>query len=412
MTIGATDSLAFYTKHDVKRAGTVQSYSKNPKKDRPVCTYCGYGGHVVDKCYKLQGYPPGYMLKQKSGPSNQVGYNCHSNNVVANQIFGSIPNQSHGNVEDFMQTLSSDQCQHLISVLSAHLTTAKVEDEGNNADHVSGTCLSVSISPIVNSPEHWVLDLGATSLVCFRRACFQTLKAVQNAYITLSNHARIPVHFVGSVKLTPDLVLEDVLFVPQFKINLLSISALTRNSSMSIRFLIDHCDIQDLYSFKMIGNGKKIGGLYILDATHSEMKIQCNSSKPVCISGPIVVNNVNSYTWHNRLDHLSFKRLEYLKDQLHFKNDIKNVDVPCSICPLAKQRRLSFVSHNHLSPNAFDLIHGDIWGPYRSPTRDGHRYFLTLVYDCTRFTWVYLLKQKSNVFDIIPKFFNLIETQF
>lgn len=183
-----------------------------------------------------------------------------------------------------------------MSVLSAHLITTKVEDEGNNANHVSSTCLSVSITPIVNSPEHWVLDSGATSHVCFRRACFQTLKAVEDAYITLPNHARIPVHFVGSVKLTPNLVLEDVLFVPQFKINLLSISALTRNPYMSIRFLTDHCDIQDLYSLKMIGRGKRIGGLYIFDATRSEMKIQCNSSKSVCIFGPIVVHNVNSYT--------------------------------------------------------------------------------------------------------------------
>ena len=46
------------------------------------------------------------------------------------------------------------------------------------------------------------------------------------------------------------------------------------------------------------------------------------------------------------------------------------------------------------------------------PDQSGHRYFLTLVDDCTRFTWLYLLKQKSNVSHVIPRFFNMISTQF
>ena len=42
----------------------------------------------------------------------------------------------------------------------------------------------------------------------------------------------------------------------------------------------------------------------------------------------------------------------------------------------------------------------------------GYRYFLTIVDDCTRFTWVYLLKQKSDVVVAIPQFFNMVTTQF
>ena len=49
----------------------------NFKKERPVCTYCGFTGHIADKCYKLHGYPPGY--KPKGG-----------NKAMANQIIGSF----------------------------------------------------------------------------------------------------------------------------------------------------------------------------------------------------------------------------------------------------------------------------------------------------------------------------------
>ena len=68
----------------------------------------------------------------------------------------------------------------------------------------------------------------------------------------------------------------------------------------------------------------------------------------------------------------------------------------CEICPLAKHKRLPFPFHNHVSEFPFDLIHCDIWGPYVVPTIAGHKYFLTIFNDCTRSTWVYLMKFKSE----------------
>lgn len=59
---------------------------------------------------------------------------------------------------------------------------------------------------------------------------------------------------------------------------------------------------------------------------------------------------------------------------------------PCYICPLAKQRKLSFVSHNNMSSSPFDLIHCDIWGPYLEMAYLGYRFFVTLFDDCTCFT--------------------------
>lgn len=35
-----------------------------------------------------------------------------------------------------------------------------------------------------------------------------------------------------------------------------------------------------------------------------------------------------------------------------------------------------------------------------------------MVDDCSRFTWVYLLRNKSDAANVIPKFFNMVATQF
>lgn len=43
---------------------------------------------------------------------------------------------------------------------------------------------------------------------------------------------------------------------------------------------------------------------------------------------------------------------------------------------------------------------------------DGYKYFLTVVDDASRFTWVFLLKQKSDVQQVFPDFCTMIATQF
>jgi hypothetical protein len=44
-----------------------------PRKDSPICSHCGYKGHVAEKCYKLHGYPPGFQRKPRNAPAaNQV----------------------------------------------------------------------------------------------------------------------------------------------------------------------------------------------------------------------------------------------------------------------------------------------------------------------------------------------------
>ena len=49
-------------------------------------------------------------------------------------------------------------------------------------------------------------------------------------------------------------------------------------------------------------------------------------------------------------------------------------------------------------------IHSDVWGPAKVPSFSGSRYFVTFIDDCTRMTWVAVLKKKSEVFEKIVDF--------
>ena len=79
---------------------------------------------------------------------------------------------------------------------------------------------------------------------------------------------------------------------------------------------------------------------------------------------------------------------------------------------MAKQKHLPFPFNNNLSNFAFALLHMDVWGLYSTPTLDGYKYFLTIVDDSTRATWIYLMKSKSNVRSLIISFHTMVLTQF
>ncbi|XP_075649955.1 uncharacterized protein LOC142620476 [Castanea sativa] len=43
----------------------------NNAKGRPVCSHCGKVGHVMEECYILVGFPPGYKQKGRVAMANQ-----------------------------------------------------------------------------------------------------------------------------------------------------------------------------------------------------------------------------------------------------------------------------------------------------------------------------------------------------
>ena len=84
----------------------------------------------------------------------------------------------------------------------------------------------------------------------------------------------------------------------------------------------------------------------------------------------------------------------------------------CLSCPMAKFTKLPYTKSDSHSSSVFELIHIDIWGPYKVPTHGKFRYFLTVVEDCSRTTWLYLLEQKSVSFQALKSFLKMVYTQY
>jgi len=58
-----------------------------------------------------------------------------------------------------------------------------------------------------------------------------------------------------------------------------------------------------------------------------------------------------------------------------------------------------------------DLVFSDVWGP--APTSVGrNNYYVSFIDDYSKFTWIYFLRHKSEVFQCFRNFQNLVERQF
>jgi len=84
----------------------------------------------------------------------------------------------------------------------------------------------------------------------------------------------------------------------------------------------------------------------------------------------------------------------------------------CDVCQIAKHLRATYPSSDTKSVNPFALVHSDVWGPTSSSSISGAKWFVTFIDDCTRVTWVFLMKEKSEVFNLFVRFFRMIKTQF
>ena len=84
----------------------------------------------------------------------------------------------------------------------------------------------------------------------------------------------------------------------------------------------------------------------------------------------------------------------------------------CEVCTLAKHHKVSYPISNFKSTIPLSVIHSDVWGPSRIANLGGTKWFVTFIDECTRVTWVYLMKEKSDVYQVFVKFYNWIFTQF
>ena len=112
--------------------------------------------------------------------------------------------------------------------------------------------------------------------------------------------------------------------------------------------------------------------------------------------------------WHRRIGHIKLQKLQNMQSKgviLRLLN-ITAMEIPgvCEACQFGKQRRPPFPKERNMSKGILDVVHSDVWGPAQITTLGGCRYYVVFIDDFSRHTWIYPMRQKSEVFGHFQRF--------
>ena len=317
------------------------------------CHYCNRYGHIEAECRT--------KAREQSRPVHMAQVTAPASDV----------------------TISAAEYTEFLKLRATHDPTSPaiaVAQSGNPVAFVSQS----SLGP-------WILDSGASDHMTGNQSLFSQLSFSDSLpSVTLADGSQIKVRGIGQTHPLSQLSLHSVLFVPGCPFNLISISKLTRTLDVSVLFVNSSVLIQDRRTGRTIGAGHESGGLYRLTPP-----VACVSSTSPALA-------------HQRLGHPSLEKLRFLVPSL---STIKSFQ--CESCQLGKHSRQSYSPSIHKrAPSPFHLVHSDIWGPSRVCSTLGYFYFVIFIDDYSRCTWIFLMKNRSDVFSIFRNFSIEIHNQF
>ena len=270
--------------------------------------------------------------------------------------------------------------------------------------HSSFTAFGLSGNHKVSS-KPWYFDSGASNHMTNTIIPLSNLRNYDGKLkINTVDGSSLPISVVGDLSSS----LTNVFVSPNLSTNLISVGQLV-DTNYNVHFSRSGCVVQDQVSRQMIAKGPKVGRLFPFHVSPSFFI----PSFPLLSFACNVVGSGNKM-WHRRLGHPNSNVLRTLFNSGLLGNKAcSSIDLSfdCTSCKLGKSKVLPFPHHASRASQCFELIHSDVWGTVPVVSHAHYKYFVTFIDDFSRFTWVYFLRAKGEVFSVFQLFLALLETQ-
>ncbi|KAK2354410.1 putative mitochondrial protein [Trifolium repens] len=215
------------------------------------------------------------------------------------------------------------------------------------------------------------------------------------------------------------LVLNNLLLVPSITKNLISVSQFSRDNNVYFVFSADSCLVKSQANDAILLKGR-VGrdGLYEFpDLALNSAKSSSSLHSSVSINTvshctpPISLAPSSHYLWHLRLGHPNNHVFKLVLQSCNFSISNKDTMPFCTACCVGKSHRLHSPASTTTYHKPLELVYSDLWGPSPSPSTLGYSYYISFVDAFSRFTWIYLLKSKSDALTVFKQFKTMVELQ-
>lgn len=329
---------------------------------RPYCTHCKRHGHVESKCWTKHPHLDPRNQKPDLNPA-----------LVANQ------SDDDPVVCLFAKQSSAEGEEH------ASCFMAKYEEA--NEPRLS---------------DKWFIDSGCSNHMTYNKSLFSSYTTGHHGPVELGNSNTSKVLGKGIIELAilvdgkqSKCRLNNVLFVPELGYQLLSVPIFDK-SGLNTSFHSSRCWIQKENT--LLATGTMKGNLYQLDVP----------------ALPIERALVSQKVWHHRLAHIQLACLIQMSKSNAVEGleveDTERNNMTCTGCVLGKGHRQAIPKKAYSrSTKLLELVHSDVNGPIEVPSLGGSRYFVTFIDDYSRWTTLYTMKAKSEVFNCFKQYHSYAE---
>lgn len=334
----------------------------------------------------------------KCGRAGHFKRDCPQNK--SNNRFGRDPNRSHRGDYDHNGDRDDDR---------------QGRNDRNNLRWDSGrkerlalfaSALSANTLP-ESKIDQWIIDSGCTSHISWNKRLFAQMRE-HRELVKLPDGSEVACAWIGTVIVeTPQCILElnDVIYIPEFKANLFSVNQADRNGC---EVVFGESCVTIKKGSKIVGSGNLTNGLYWLDSmdrqsSFDQLALNINSER----------KKLSLMEWHRRLGHLNVDSIIKMNrsDLVRGMDLSSTANIKCEVCARCKITEESFpkVAKNR-AESALYRIHSDVC-EMPALSFGGARYIVTFIDDYSRFTKVYCIKAKSDVFSCWVTFKTLMENQ-
>lgn len=257
----------------------------------------------------------------------------------------------------------------------------------------------------------WMLDSGCTQHISndlgdfTNYTAFGTPKkahlAKNGATMDFLGYGNIHV-FVIDKGQKKEIILENVLYVPEASHKYISIQAL---DTKGMHIIYGDGKVKLIIRGSIFAEGRSLMNQYWLKLF----------ILPPSVNAIQYEKNIGIDLWHQRYGHASFRVLEQAKEEnvkgFYVDKRIEKSSHPCQSCAEGKQHKYTFKPSKSRANNPLDLVYMDLIGPFRITSVQGNLYAMGIIDDMSSSATVHFLKTKDQALNKFIEYHKWSTTQ-
>lgn len=244
--------------------------------------------------------------------------------------------------------------------------------------------------------DNWYGDTGATDHITNELDRLAVRERYNgNEQVQVGNGAGLKISHIGHSTINTaarPLFLRNILHVPGITKNLLSIHRFTRDNDCYFEYHPWNFFIKDRQTRRCLLEGQCEGGLYPLTISSAQD-----------LTHALAARKINRDQWHARLGHPASQTVQSILRINNIMCSSESFSSVCNACQMAKSHQLPYSRSMNNASAPLELIHSDVWGPAATSV-GGYRYYISFLDDFSKFSWIYLLHDRSEAPQIFLQF--------